>query len=218
MQYTPKKRSRSAWESLLRWLIVAAFLFLLVILTPISYFISMPLRESTSPRKSDAIVLFSHGQLDPQWLTMEGSQRLLGALLLYRQGIAPVIVTSGSQHEQEFTQAETEAAWLEMAGIPHENLIVESNSTRTYESVVELRKLMDQRHWKNVAIVTSDLDVLRIRLICRRLGVDASFLGVPVEVAPKPWHLLYTQHGLPVLYHSAYEYAALVLYRWRGWI
>ncbi len=193
-------------------------LFLIVILTPLSYYLGEPLREPSDPRKSDAIVLFSSGQIDGTWLTPDATQRTVGALLLYRSGLAPVIVTSGSQHALGLRQAEIEAEWLERAGVPRDALVVENRSGRTYTSVLEVRRLMAERGWRSALIVTSDLDIPRIRLICRRLEMNVSFLGVPLEPPPRPYRLLYATSGLPVFHHALYEYAALAFYKLRGWI
>jgi uncharacterized SAM-binding protein YcdF (DUF218 family) len=206
-------------QRIIRWLFWGVLLFLIVILTPISYYIGAPLREPSAPRKSDVIALFSSGQIDDQWLTADAAQRSMGALLLYRNGFAPVIVSSGSQHALGFHQAELQAEWLKRAGVPNSALIVESNSTRTYFSVIELQRIMMQHGWRSAVIVTSELDVPRIRLVCRRLGLnEVSFLAVPVERRPQPGRLTYVSAGLQVLHHAVYEYAGLVLYKVKGWL
>ncbi len=206
----------------LRWLIRAALagpaLFLLVAVTPLAWYAGQPLRDAGDPLPADAIVLFSSGQIDDRWLTLDADQRLLGALDLWRRGLAPVIVSSGSEHDHDRREAELESEWLARAGVPPEALLVESRSTRTYESVAELKAMMRARGWSRLAIVSSDLDVARIRMVCARLGVQASFLGVPEVRPPAPGSLLYLGSGYPALYHAMYEYAAILLYRWRGWV
>jgi hypothetical protein len=47
------------------------------------------------------------------------------------------------------------------------------------------------------------------------LGRSVSFLAVPEFGAPR--ELLYTR-GFDVFYHASYEYAALILYKLKGWI
>ena len=55
-----------------------------------------PLYVSSNPQKSDVIVLLSSGQIDEDWLTPDASlQRVLGAIKLYREHYAPVIISSG---------------------------------------------------------------------------------------------------------------------------
>ena len=65
-------------------------------------------------------------------------------------------------------------------------------------------------------IVTSELDVPRVRGVFRKLGYsNLSFQQVP-EFAP-PDALFYLS-GWRAFYHATYEYAALALYKWKGWI
>ena len=196
-----------------------ALLFLLVIATPLAWYVGAPLRVTALPRKSDVIALFSSGQIDAGWMTPDAAQRLLGAVDLFQRGYGRLIVTSGSQAEQGLDQADLSARWLIRAGVPPQDVLVENRSTRTYLSVLALRELMREHGWHSAVIVTSEMDVPRIALVCRHLGLsDISFRGVPVERQPKPAQWLYLSTGYPVLYHALYEYAGLALYWAKGWI
>jgi uncharacterized SAM-binding protein YcdF (DUF218 family) len=183
--------------------------------TPLAYVVTLPLREPAAPRKGDVIVLLSSGQIDGDWLTPDGTQRTLGALKLYREQYAPAIVSSGSNLARGADQASLQARCLVTAGVPPQDIVTERKSSRTYESLVEVRRLMRERGWNSAVIVTSELDVLRIRLVARKLGMDVSFLAVP-EFRP-PRSPLYFPAGVGVLYHGLYEYAGLLLYKLRGW-
>ena len=167
------------------------------------------------PQKADVIVLLSSGQIDDNWLTPDAAQRLLGALKLYRDNFAPVIISSGSQHQRGLGQAELQADWLTRAAVPASAILVEGRSTRTYESCIEVSGIMRDHGWNSAVIVTSQMDVPRVRLVFAKLGISASFLAVP-EFGP-PKGLLYTR-GFDVFYHASYEYAALILYKLKGWI
>ena len=197
----------------------AILLFLLVAFTPIAWYIGAPLRVPAQPQPSDVIVLFSEGQISPEWLTPNAAQRTWGALLLWREHFAPAILSSGSQHAIGLDQAELQAAWLERAGVPSGSLIVENRSRRTYESVLELQRIMHDRGWQRAIIVTADMDILRIRLVCEKLGIGGiSFLAVPMELPPRPGSVLYTTWGYAAFHHALYEYAGIALYWMKGWI
>jgi uncharacterized SAM-binding protein YcdF (DUF218 family) len=184
--------------------------------TPAAYYYGAPLFTEPDARPSDVIVLLSSGQLDTDWLTPDAAQRLLGALKLYREGYAPAIISSGSQHASGRDQAELQARWLERAGVPAAALIVENTSTRTYESAMEVRRMMERRGWKSAAVVTSQMDVPRVRLVFRKLGVAATFLPVPEFKRPRG--LDYLRSAAALSYHATYEYLGLVFYKWKGWI
>src|ERR1700690_4423214 len=104
--------------------------YVLLTATPLAYYYAAPLFVVSDPQKSDVRVLMSSGQIDSDWLTPDASQRTLGALKLYREHYAPVIISTGSQTGAGLFQAELQAAWLRRAGVPSEAILVEGRSTR----------------------------------------------------------------------------------------
>jgi uncharacterized SAM-binding protein YcdF (DUF218 family) len=200
-----------------RWFgLYGVSVFFILLSTPMPYFYSLPLRTQENPRKSDVIVLMSSGQLTDTWLTTDAAQRTLGALLLFRSGFAGTIISSGSWSRAQERQAESQAEWLERAGVPRESVVVEARSTRTRESVLEVARIMQDHKWRTAVVVTSEMDVPRVRLAFRKVGVEVSFLAVPEFKQPRS--LLYFPAGMGVFYHATYEYAGLVLYKLKGWI
>jgi uncharacterized SAM-binding protein YcdF (DUF218 family) len=186
----------------------------IVTLTPLAYYYGAPLREPNSARPSDVIVLLSHGQIGDQWLSPEGAQRTWAALELYKSGFAPVIISSG--RSPGLNQAGLQAKWLVLAGVPSQAIIVEQQSLRTYQSAVEVGKILQAHGWHRAVIVTSELDVPRIRGVFHKLGYsDLSFEQVP-EFGPPTG--IYYHSGWRAFYHATYEYSALALYKWKGWI
>ena len=216
MRKSPKPASRLTLTQVAARIILAAVIVLGVLtLTPLSYYYGAPLRRTTEPRHSDVIVLLSHGQVGDQWLSPEGAQRTWAALKLYKAGFAPVIISSGSSHHG-LDQAGVQANWLVLAGVPKDAIIVESRSARTYTSASELIKIFRAQGWQSAVIVTSQLDVPRVQAVFHRLGFsNLSFEQVP-EFAPPTG--LYYRSGWRAFYHASYEYAALVLYKIKGWI
>jgi len=104
-----------------------------------------------------------------------------------------------------------------LAGVPSGVIMVERKSTRTYESALEVVKILRAQGWQSAVIVTSELDVPRVRAVFRELGYsNLSFQQVP-EFAPPTGTFLY-HSGWRAFYHATYEYAGLLLYKWRGWI
>jgi len=209
--YRPARPSgvrKLLWTGLLVYFLLTA--------TPLAWYYGRPLFVSTDARKSDVIVLLSSGQIDPQWLTTDAAQRTLGALQLFRENYAPAIISSGSQHGDGLQQAELQAAWLERAGVPESAVVVENHSTRTYESAVAVKRIMAQHGWKSAVVVTSQMDVPRVRLVFRKSGSKTSYL--PVPEFRKPHRFDYFHFAQAVFYHATYEYAGLVYYKLHGWI
>jgi uncharacterized SAM-binding protein YcdF (DUF218 family) len=216
----PAEPQRNALVSFARYLkdlfAVALIVFFVFTSTVLAHYYSLPLYAKAEPQNADVIVLLSSGQIDKRWLSVDGSQRTLGALDLYRRGFARFIISSGSQPLAELHQAELQAEWLVTAGVPREAIIVESRSSRTYDSAVEVAALMRQHGWHSAVVVTSAMDVRRVRLVFRKLGVTASYFGVPEFHTPP--NVVYFPTGLAVFYHATYEYAGLVFYKLKGWI
>ena len=196
---------------------ILAAVYLLFTVTPLADYYSAPLYVSSNPQKSDVIVLLSSGQIDGDWLTPDAAQRVLGALKLYREHYASTIISSGSQFQSGNHQAELQAAWLERAGVPREAIIVEGRSSRTYESALEISQIMAQHAWGSALIVTSQMDVPRVRMVFRKQHVRASFLAVPEFRKPTNFHV-FRSAAFDISYHATYEYLALVMYKLRGWI
>ena len=192
-------------------------LYLLLTATSVADLYSSPLYVRSDPQKSDVIVLLSSGQIDPDWLTPDGSQRTLGALKLYQEHYAPWIISSGSQINQGWHQAELQSTWLEQAGVPKDAIIIEGRSERTYLSAVAVSAIMAEHHWKSATIVTSQMDVPRVRLVFEKLGIQTSFLAVPEFRRAQGLHLFWRE-AYAVAYHATYEYAGLVYYKWKGFI
>jgi len=196
---------------------IAGFVVLLA-QTPLAYFYGRPLMEGSHPQRSDVIILMSHGQIDNVWLSLEGTQRTFAALRLYKMGLAPYIISTGSSLADQMDQAGLQADWLAMAGVPRVALIVERQSTRTYESAVEVHKILETRGWKSAVVVASEMDIPRIRAVFSKLGVqNISFEEVPEFRKPSSTTIHYSA-GWNVFYHASYEYAGLLLYKWKGWI
>ena len=195
---------------------IALGIYLLLTATPLAYFYETPLMTAADARPSDAIVLLSSGQIDADWLTPDAAQRVLAALRLYREGYARAIVSSGSQHGEGLRQAELQAAWLERAGVPSQAIVVENGSTRTYESGIAVKRIMAEHGWKSAVMVTSQMDVPRVRLVFRKLGVTVTCLPVPEFRRPRgPFYL---RSATALSFHATYEYAGLIYYKLRGWI
>ena len=209
----PKYMSKKSlvWNGLA----AASIAFILVAFTPLAYYYGRPLLVESEPARSDAIVLFSSGQLNKTWLSLDAAQRTMGAIRLYRLGFAPLILSSGSNPRIGLHQAELQAEWLKLAGVPADAIEIDNQSARTYESCVLVARMMQQRHWNSVVIVTSQLDVPRIRLVFNKLNITASYYAVPEYAPPRDFFSLWS---FPFAHHATYEYAAILFYKFKGWI
>ncbi|MBV8843544.1 MAG: YdcF family protein [Bryobacterales bacterium] len=182
----------------------------LLVTTPLADLYSQPLIVSVQPRKSDVIVLMSSGLIEPDWLTPDGAQRTWGALRLYKEQYAPYILSVGQK------QALIQAGMLELAGVPRDAILVDQPAN-TYWSGIAVTRIMREHGWTSAVVVTSEMDVPRVRLVFAKLGMAPSFLAVPEFRKPTYFHF-FRNSASDIAYHATYEYAGLIWYKLNGWI
>ena len=133
-----------------------------------------------APRqKSDAIVVFGAaeyaGRPSPVYRA-----RLDHGFTLFRQGMAPVVITTGgSGQDPDFSEGGVGRDYLLRRGIPEQNLIAETQSSDTAQSAERVATIMRVNGMHSCIAVSDAYHVFRIRALLEREGVA-------VEVAPRP--------------------------------
>jgi uncharacterized SAM-binding protein YcdF (DUF218 family) len=106
----------------------------------------------------------------------ERGDRVFYTAQLYKQGKAPLIVISGGRVDwmESGTAEATDVAKMLVKdfGIPAEAIIEEPDSMNTYENAVNVQKILEQRHIKQVLLVTSALHMPRSLRIFRKLKMN----------------------------------------------
>ena len=131
-------------------------------------------RQDERP-KSDAIIVLGaaqyNGKPSPtlQW-------RLQHALDLYREGVAPAIVTVGGKAPGDnYTEAGAGRAWLiEEGGVPAAEVFAVPEGRDTLESMRALGKEFDRHHWASGVIVSDPWHGLRAKKMAGDNGVEAA--------------------------------------------
>lgn len=127
---------------------------------------------SDQARPVDAIVVLGAAQYDgtpsPQL-----AARLDHVVLLWKRGLADVVVTTGgSRPGDRFTEAQASAAYLEERGVPG-GAIRQVGGATTYDSMVEVGVLLRAEGRRSVLLVTDPFHSLRARLIGQEIGLTA---------------------------------------------
>ena len=124
----------------------------------------------------DAIVVLGVAQYDGR-PSPQLQARLDHALMLLREGAAPLVITTGgNQPGDRFTEAETSANYLiKGLGIDYQavEILQENSGSTTRESLIGVRDIMQSRGLHSVLIVTDPYHSLRSRLIAQDLGLVA---------------------------------------------
>ncbi len=106
--------------------------------------------------------------------------RLNHALFLYRQGLAPrILTTGGSGGDPTFTEGEVARAYLSKHGIPSEAIIVESEGESTVHSTAAAAEIMRRMNLTSCIVVSDGYHIYRVKKMLE-------FKGVSVYGSPRP--------------------------------
>ena len=139
----------------------------------------------SEPQKSQAIIIMGSAQYNgvpsPDLLA-----RLQDADALYRQHLAPLIVATGAKEPGDnFTEAETEATWLKLNGVPA-SAILQVGGRTTWQNLSLASAVLEHRGIHDVLIATDGFHEDRCLAISSELGLQAK--PVPATNSPiKGW-------------------------------
>lgn len=154
---------------LLRKLITYLALAVVIVLAVTAGQVWWVARQDDS-RRSDAIVVLGASQYDGTPTTVFRA-RLQHAKALFDAGIAPRVITLGGKAEGDrFTEAQAGAAFLKARGV---TTLAVGEGRNTLESMQALSRVLGERHWRSVVLVTDPWHSLRSRRMARDLGLKA---------------------------------------------
>ena len=130
--------------------------------------------------EADAIVVFGAAEYSGHPSPVLRA-RLDHAFDLFKQGIAPVVITTGgAASDPSFSEGGVGRDYLERRGIPERNLIAETQGSDTAQSAVRVAVIMRANGLHSCVAVSDAYHVFRIRRLLEHEGVG------PVYVAPRP--------------------------------
>jgi uncharacterized SAM-binding protein YcdF (DUF218 family) len=161
-------------------------------------------RQDARPA-SDTIVVLGSAQYDGRPAAVLEA-RLEHALRLYRDGVAPRIVTVGGRRAGDrFTEAWSGRRWLLDHGVPADRVVAVERGADTLESMRALGAEFRQHGWLTAVLVTDPWHVLRSERMARDSGIAA--VGSPARSGP----VVRTRQA--ELRYLARETGALLYYR-----
>ncbi|MFD0773812.1 YdcF family protein [Streptomonospora algeriensis] len=109
--------------------------------------------------------------------------RLAHAEELYRQGVAPALVTvGGNQPGDNFTEGGSGRDWLVEQGVPEGDVVAVKEGRDTLQSVEAVAEVFREQGWSRVVIVTDPWHSLRSREMAQDHGMEAA--TSPVRSGP----------------------------------
>lgn len=124
---------------------------------------------------ADAIVVLGAAQYDGRPSPVLQA-RLDHALYLYRQRMAPIVITTGGKLAGDtYTEGGTGEAYLREHGVPAADLLKESSGGSTYESLSNVATIARTHGIHRVLIVTDPLHSARSQRMALDLGFQAAY-------------------------------------------
>jgi uncharacterized SAM-binding protein YcdF (DUF218 family) len=168
MKYTGWRDQRGGIISTLIALVFLAVLFGGIYLArrPLLRFAGESLVVQDPLEKSDAIIILSDDNFY--------ADRATRAAELFRQKLAPVVVASGIRLRPNAGISELMTHDLIERGVPRENILpFPQDADNTKEEAQFLRKLVQEKNWKSVIIVTSNYHTRRAKYIFGKIFANS---------------------------------------------
>jgi uncharacterized SAM-binding protein YcdF (DUF218 family) len=164
-------------------------------------------RQDARP-DSDAIVVLGSAQYNGVPSSIFEA-RLEHALDLYRDGVAPVVVTvGGKKNGDAFTEAEAGRDYLAAAGVPADALLAIPEGVDTLDSMRAAGTEFTDRGWNSAVLVTDPWHAMRAQRMAEDAGIEAT--SSPTRQGPA------VQTRATQFRYILRETAAYLLYRVTG--
>jgi uncharacterized SAM-binding protein YcdF (DUF218 family) len=128
--------------------------------------------------QSDAICVFGAAEYDGRPSPVFRA-RLDHALVLYKRGIAPLIITLGGNGGDQYNEGGVGREYLVAMGVPEGAIIAETESRNTEESARRIAVIARANGLHRLVIVSDGTHLFRIHEICAADGLD-------VLTSPRP--------------------------------
>jgi len=167
----PVRRWSVLWRTLAWGLAVLVALAVLLPAAAALRVVTAARQDDRTP--TDAVVVLGAAQFDGRPSPVLEA-RLAHAGELYREGVAPHVVTVGSnQPGDRTTEAAVGTEWLVAAGVPRTDVTAVPVGHDTLSSLTAVAHLMASRGWTSATLVTDPAHEARSLAMARALGISA---------------------------------------------
>lgn len=144
--------------------------------------------------RMDAIIVLGAAVMSGGRPSAALRRRVLHAAALYRSGVAKVVIVSGGHAGKLPSEARVMKRLAVECGVPENRIIMEETARNTVGNAIACFRILKQKKWSNVMIVTDRFHLLRGRLLFRLLGINAAGSGPEVShKVMRRWKWLYFQ-------------------------
>ncbi len=147
--------------------------------TPSVEWLTSRYAEPARVAPADAIVVLGGDFRPDGWLDITSWRRLVHGILLYRQGLAPLLVLSGGTPRIGPSEPEVRARLARELGVPPAVILTVIGANTTHEEAVRGGPELGPRRVRSVLLVSGPLHLVRARAVFERQGFEV--LPAPVE-------------------------------------
>ena len=119
---------------------------------------------------ADAIAVFGAAEYNGRASPVLNA-RLEHALDLYQRGLAPLLISLGGGVDPQFSEGAVGRDFFLIHGVPDRNIIAETSSSDTEESVERLAAIARENHLRTILVVSDGTHLFRIQQLCRAEGL-----------------------------------------------
>jgi uncharacterized SAM-binding protein YcdF (DUF218 family) len=124
-------------------------------------------------RPADAIAVFGAAEYDGRPSPVLRA-RLDHALALYRERLAPLVITLGGGGDPHDSEGGVGHDYLLAHEVPENQIIAETQSTNTEQSAARLAAIARENHLNRILAVSDGTHLFRIRALCASMGLNVS--------------------------------------------
>jgi uncharacterized SAM-binding protein YcdF (DUF218 family) len=172
-----------------RWVFWTTVVAAVMVVAAFSSIFITILNDSTKQElhSADAIIVFGAAQYDGRPSPVFRA-RLDHANELFRQGLAPVVITTGgSAADPKFSEGGVGHDYLMRKGIPESALIAETQANDTAESAERVAAIMRANHMDSCLAVSDAYHMFRIRMLLMHQGLHVFLVPRPDSRPKSLW-------------------------------
>ncbi|MDP3787238.1 MAG: ElyC/SanA/YdcF family protein [Candidatus Omnitrophota bacterium] len=204
---------------------ILVFLWVAIFYTPIIWYLAEPLKLTQKPQLTDAIVVFAGGVGETGQAGQGYEERVDYAVELYKKGFAKnLIFSSGAQ--STFPEPYVMKVLAVSLGVPSDAIIFEDRAASTYENVKFSSRILSERGWKKIILISSPYHMRRASLVFRKIAPDKDVIYSSVANNQFYQHggvddkgrRIWKQINLEQIRAIIHEYTAICYYWLKGYI
>ena len=156
---------------------------------------------SNADYTEDVVIVLGAG-VNGETVSRPLAHRLDAAARYWRQNPdAYIIVTGGLGNRATITEAEAMARYLIRIGVPEDRILLEEQSTSTYENLIFAKEILDEHFPEGfrAVLITNDFHIYRSVQTARAVSLDVARVGAYTDWYT--WPVNYLREMLAVVNH-----------------